>query len=216
MNENILKKENYFSSPIYHVHKPEWVSKLNMFSDIEIEKAKQRDQKILEDRSKKFGDVGEIGHSFHSKNLTLNQDFAFFNQYIGERSREILNEQGYDLSNHLLIINDCWVQEFAKGGHHSSHIHPNNHISGFYYLKCSEKTSFPIFHDPRPAKVIMDLPEKDIEKLDDSSSRIFYTPKPGDLYFFNSYLNHEYSFDFGVEPFRFIHFNIQAIPRIDV
>mgnify|MGYP003117100226 CR=1 FL=1 len=79
---------------------------------MKLKKPNKEIKKILEDRSKKFGDVGEIGHSFHSKNLTLNQDFAFFNQYIGERSREILNEQGYDLSNHLLIINDCWVEKF--------------------------------------------------------------------------------------------------------
>jgi uncharacterized protein (TIGR02466 family) len=217
MNEITLTKQNYFSSPIYHMYKPEWISDLNNLSDIEIEKAKQRDKAVFDVRNQKFGkDVGTLGHSFHSYNLSVNQDFAFFNQYVGDRSREILNEQGYDLSNHLLAINDCWVQELSQGGHHSPHVHSNNHISGFYYLKCSDKTSFPIFHDPRPGKVIIDLPEKDMEKIDDSSSKIYYLPKPGDLYFFNSYLTHEYSFDFGVEPFRFIHFNIQAIPRIDV
>ena len=69
------------------------------------------------------------------------------------------------------------MQELSQGGHHSPHVHSNNHISGFYYLKCSDKTSFPIFHDPRPGKVIIDLPEKDMEKIDESSSKIYYLPK---------------------------------------
>lgn len=217
MSEDVMTKENYFSCPIYNIKKPKWINQLNNLCDKEIEKAKVKDQNIFEQRKQKFGkDIGTIGHSFHSNNLNVDPNFAFFNQFIGERAREILDEQGYDLSNYILIVNDNWVQEFSQGGYHSMHIHPNNHISGFYYLKCSDKTSFPIFHDPRPGKVIMDLPEKEPEKIDDSSSKIFYLPEPGDMYFFNSYLTHEYSFDFGIEPFRFIHFNIQAIPRIDV
>jgi hypothetical protein len=31
--------------------------------------------------------------------------------------------------------------------------------------------------------------------------------------FFNSYLGHEFVVDHGIEPFRFIHFNIQAVPK---
>ena len=29
--------------------------------------------------------------------------------------------------------------------------------------------------------------------------------------FFNSYLTHEYVLDQGIDPFRFIHFNLQAV-----
>ena len=35
----------------------------------------------------------------------------------------------------------------------------------------------------------------------------------GTFMFFNSYLEHEFSVDHGLEPFRFIHFNLQAIPK---
>jgi hypothetical protein len=59
-------------------------------------------------------------------------------------SNNILDQQGYDLSNHKLVMNELWVQEFAKlgGGHHHTHTHWNGHISGFYFLKCSEKLLF--------------------------------------------------------------------------
>ena len=217
MNDHHIIKSDYFQSSIYNIYKPEWVDKLNALSDPHIESRKIKDQKIFDERNKNFQkDVGQLGHSFHSTNLVVENEFAFFNQYIGETAREILDEQGYSLEGHVLIVNETWVQEFTTGGRHSTHIHPNNHISGFYYLKCSDKTSIPIFHDPRPGKIISDLPEKDNTKLTNASPRVVYKPRPGDMYFFNSYLTHEYSFDFGVEPFRFIHFNIQAIPRLNV
>ena len=38
-------------------------------------------------------------------------------------------------------------------------------------------------------------------------------PTPGTLIIFPGYLEHEYAVDHGKEPFRFIHWNIQAIPK---
>jgi hypothetical protein len=40
-----------------------------------------------------------------------------------------------------------------------------------------------------------------------------FKPKPGTFIFFNSYLGHEFVVDHGIEPFRFTHFNIQALPK---
>jgi uncharacterized protein (TIGR02466 family) len=108
-----------------------------------------------------------------------------------------------------------WVQEFAEvgGGHHETHIHSNNHISGFYFLKCSENTSKPVFHDPRPGKLMTDLPKKNVLNIDFSTNKMFYNIKPGTLMFFNSYLPHQFEVDNGIDPFRFIHFNLKAIPN---
>jgi len=33
------------------------------------------------------------------------------------------------------------------------------------------------------------------------------------LIIFPGYLEHEYAVDHGIEPFRFIHWNIQAVPK---
>jgi hypothetical protein len=57
------------------------------------------------------------------------------------------------------------------------------------------------------------LPEKNIDKLSQGSSSLNFQPEPGSFIFFNSYLQHEFSVDHGIEPFRFIHFNIQAFPK---
>jgi oxalate decarboxylase/phosphoglucose isomerase-like protein (cupin superfamily) len=42
---------------------------------------------------------------------------------------------------------------------------------------------------------------------------IHFKVKPGTLIFFPGYMEHEYAVDHGKEPFRFIHFNIQAVPK---
>jgi uncharacterized protein (TIGR02466 family) len=108
-----------------------------------------------------------------------------------------------------------WVQEFAKkgGGHHTLHTHWNGHISGFYFLKAGEKTSFPLFEDPRPGSLMNGLPEQDKTKITYASSQITYKVKPGSMLFFPSYMPHQFAVDNGYDPFRFIHWNCQAIPK---
>ena len=90
------------------------------------------------------------------------------------------------------------------------HIHGNNQISGFYFLKCSEATSHPVFHDPRPGKVMTDLLAKDNKKVNYNTNQVHYKVKPGTFIFFNSYMPHSYIHHKGKETFRFIHFNMQA------
>ena len=42
---------------------------------------------------------------------------------------------------------------------------------------------------------------------------IHFKPTPGTLIIFPGFLEHEFAVDHGVEPFRFIHWNIQAVPK---
>jgi len=45
------------------------------------------------------------------------------------------------------------------------------------------------------------------------AEQVKFTPKPGTIMIFPGYLEHEFALDLGIEPFRFIHWNIQAIPK---
>ena len=199
--------ENHlFTTPIYFNEKKEWVENLNKITDSYIIQAKK--ESLLKS-NKDFIKV------YHSYPLVEDNNFKEFLKYINSNSFDILNNQGFDLTNYSLATTELWVQEFASlgGGHHSPHIHWNGHISGFYFLKCSDKTSYPIFHDPRSGRMMNLLPEKDNSKVTLASSSINFKPQPGDFIFFNSYLQHEFVVDHGIEPFRFIHFNIQAFPK---
>ena len=86
-------------------------------------------------------------------------------------------------------------------------------LIGFYFLKASERTSGPIFQDPRYGALMNGLPRKDKKNVNEESNyEVFFQPAPGKLMFFPSYLPHMFSVDSGIDPFRFIHFNIRAIP----
>ena len=210
-----LNLEQYFACPIWWADESGFVNKLNKASDKYIQEAKKNLKKIISERNKKFGDRGDMGNVFHSTSLIGDPNFKQLQDYIGATSNNLLIEMGFDLTNYSIFITEMWVQEFAKkgGGHHTLHTHWNGHISGFYFLKASEKTSIPMFEDPRPGNVMNLLPEKDKSKITYASSQVHYQVKPGRLMFFPSYMPHQYIVDMGYEPFRFIHFNCQAIPN---
>ena len=210
-----LTRQDYFLSPVWFADQPKFVDSLNKASDSYIKEAQKTSKKDLDKRNKKFGNKGDMGHVFHSTTLIGDPDFAELQDYIGATSHNLLLEMGFDMENHQLFTTEMWVQEFAKdgGGQHALHTHWNGHMSGFYFLKASDKTSMPLFEDPRPGNLMNLLPEKDKTKLTYASSQVHYKAQPGRMIFFPSYMPHQYVVDLGYEPFRFIHWNCQAIPK---
>ena len=210
-----LHKEDYFKCPIWFADAPEFVKDINKASDKYIDVAKKNMQPDIDKRNKTNKTKGDLGSVYHSTSLIGNPDFKVLRDYIGATSYNLLTEMGFDMKGHQLFTTEMWVQEFAKdgGGHHPLHTHWNGHMSGFYFLKASDKTSMPLFEDPRAGNVMNLLPELDKTKITYASSAVHYKIKPGRIMFFPSYIPHQYIVDMGVEPFRFIHFNCQAIPK---
>ena len=198
----------YFKTPIWIEDKPEFVKSLNKASNQYIKDARKREKEFI----KKHGD---FGRSYHSTPLTMDNNFLDFRNYVGQKSWEFLDWQGFDMQQYTTMFSELWVQEFAKkgGGHHSAHIHWNQHVSGFYFLKCSDKTSYPIFHEPRTGARATKLKMKPGNGVFHGTELVHFKPKPGTLIIFPGYMEHEYAVDFGIEPFRFIHWNIQAVPK---
>jgi uncharacterized protein (TIGR02466 family) len=200
--------EEYFKTPIWLEQKPEFIKSLNQASNQYIKDAKKREKEYI----KKHGD---FGRSYHSTPLVHDNKFLDFRNYVGQKSWEFLDWCGFDMQQYQTIFSELWVQEFAKkgGGHHSAHIHWNQHVSGFYFLKCSDKTSFPIFHEPRTGARSTKLKLKNNKGIFHGTELVHFKVQPGTLIIFPGYLEHEYAVDHGVEPFRFIHWNIQAVPK---
>jgi len=204
-----MNTHEYFKTPIWAEDKPEFVKSLNKASNKYIKEAR----KTQKDYIKKYGDFGT---SYHSTALTRDNDFLDFRNYIGQKSWEFLDQHGYDMKQYQTFFSEMWVQEFSKkgGGGHLAHIHMNQHVSGFYFLKCSEKTSYPIFHEPRTGARSTKLRLKpELKGIFYGTEQVHFRPKPGTLIIFPGYLEHGYSVDHGKEPFRFIHWNITAIAK---
>ena len=197
---------SYFPTVVWSEEKPEFVKSLNKASNKYISDARKREKEFI----KKHGD---FGRSYHSTPLTADNDFLDFRNYIGQKSWEYLDHQGYDMQQYTTMFSEMWVQEFAKkgGGHHSAHIHWNQHVSGFYFLKCSEKTSYPIFHEPRPGAEMTKLPLKNQSQITMGTNQVHYKPNPGTMIIFPGYVPHEFAVDAGLDPFRFIHWNIKVV-----
>ena len=204
-----MKIEEYFRTPLWIDDKPEFIKSLNKASDKYIIEAKKRNKDYIKKNN-------DFGISYHSEPLISDNDYLDFRNYVGEKCWEFLDHQGFDMSLYQTMFTEMWVQEFAKkgGGHHSAHIHWNQHVSGFYFLKCSDKTSYPVFHEPRTGARATKLKLKsNIKNIVLGSELISLRPQPGNLIIFPGYLEHEFVVDHGKEPFRFIHFNLQAIPK---
>ena len=203
----------YFQTPVWVAEAPMFVKPAIKLTDHYIKKAK----KVLKDKQKNDPKwkkaIGTFGQSYHSESFSNDPQAKDLVQFIGQRSYEFLDWQGFNLKNHSLHFTEFWVQEFSEkgGGHHSVHSHWNQHVSGFYFLKCSEKTSFPLLHDPRPGAIMTKLPLKEETKITLGTSIINYKPKPGTMIIFPGYVPHEYAVDAGIEPFRFIHWNAKVV-----
>ena len=211
MNE--LTLSTYFSSPIYSGLIPEWVDPLNKASDQYISFAANNSKAYIKERQEFLGKkIGDFGITHHSVSLLPDLNFREFKKYTLDQSVKVLDQMGYNLKSYRLKLTELWVQEFPikGGGHHEGHIHYNTHLSGFYFLKCSNKTSYPIFKDPRVAKLMSQLPLKSDSEMTTGTELVHFMPQPGSFVIFPSFLEHEFKLDAGIEPFRFIHFNVQA------
>ena len=221
--KDILDTNWYFSTPVYSIMKPEWLDKTIKATDKYIAESYKRKAEDKKARKKFLGNknylkVKDHGWSYHSTPLTGDPELKELESYVGATSFNLMTEWGYDMDNYSLFYTEFWVQEFAKngGGHHDTHVHWDNHISGFYFLKCSDKTSVPVFQDPRAGAMMTKLPMKDNTKISHMSDNLHYRPKPGQLIIFPAYVPHQFTVDDGIDDFRFIHFNLQAIRNIIV
>jgi len=211
-----FESQVYFGTPIWGKEIPEYVKSVNKVCDKYIKEAQKNNKNSIKERNKFYKrKLGDFSMSHHSTSLYKDPELKDFVEYCGNRSYEFLDSCGFDLTNHSLHYTEMWVQEFSKkgGGHHNTHAHTNQHVSGFYYLKASDKTSYPVFHDPRPGALMTKLPPKDLKKISHASEMIHYQPKPGLMVIIPGYLPHQYIVDLGIEPFRFIHWNIQCVPK---
>jgi uncharacterized protein (TIGR02466 family) len=206
-----------FESIVYRKELPEYVDNLNKITNDYLHKARKEAKESIFEREKKYGvRIGDHGMAYHSHGKLYNDKrLADFESLVRATARNILDSQGFDMTGHQLDYTEMWVQQFADqgGGHHETHVHWDNHISGFYFLKCTDRTSVPVVHDPRPGRMMLNLPLKDTSKLCYAMERQSFKIFPGTLLMFNSYLPHEFKVDNGIDAFRFIHFNIKATPK---
>jgi uncharacterized protein (TIGR02466 family) len=58
--------------------------------------------------------------------------------------------QFLELEQYPMIITGCWANVNPPGSYHPTHNHPNNYLSGVYYVAVPEAGPDLVFQDPRP------------------------------------------------------------------
>lgn len=195
-----LQVAHHFPCPIYLIERPDF-----------LEAVKTVSEKALEIQRKER-DLNEIYPVYMTGNFFADQRLTAFTEFVGATAWNILNEQGYAMGDKAVQFTEMWTQEHYKHSAMDAHVHGfGSQIVGFYFLETPEDCSRVVFHDPRAAKVQIDLPEQDINMATPASKMINFTPKPGMMIFANSWFAHSFTRHAADKPIKFVHFNLTVI-----
>lgn len=203
-----LEEMSYFTSPVYVIRKPEFLDQVRAVSNKYIDKSKNKHCKgKCDDCDCKPNNKLSLMTASYSHE----EQIAEFSQYVSQTAWNILSSQGYAMDNLVTYFTEMWTQEHQKYSSMETHIHgAGAQISAFYFLDAPKKGCRMVIHDPRPGKVIINLPQTDDKKITMGSPQVVFTPEPGTLIFTNSWLPHSFTRNMSNEPVRFVHMNLSV------
>lgn len=189
-----------FPCPIYIIERPDFLKAVGTISEEGLEN--QRKERKLDD----------MYPVYMTENFFGDSRMAGFTEFVGGTAWNILNEQGYAMADKAVQFTEMWTQEHHKHSAMDQHVHGfGSQIVGFYFLETPENCSHLVFHDPRAAKVQIDLPEQDTSMASPASKMINFAPKPGMMIFANSWLAHSFTRHAVDLPIKFVHFNLTVV-----
>jgi uncharacterized protein (TIGR02466 family) len=191
-----LEEAHYFASPVYMVRKPEFLESVRTVS-ARYEEASKTD---------KVNPVTMMTASYSHE-----PELEEFSRYVSQTAWNILSSQGYAMDNLVTFFTEMWTQEHNHLSSMETHVHGHGvQISAFYFIDVPENSCKLVIHDPRPGKVIINLPEKNAHDITMGSHQIVFTPEPGGLIFANAWLPHSMTKNMSNEPMRFVHINLSV------
>lgn len=87
------------------------------------------------------------------------------------------------------VITDSWANINPPGHSHMIHTHPNNYLSGVYYVKAPEGSGDIEFLDPRQQALV--LQPRVTAQTPQNAWKQRITPQEGQLLIFNSWFQHQ-------------------------
>jgi uncharacterized protein (TIGR02466 family) len=196
-----LTEMHYFSSPVYMVKKTEFLEAVNIVS--------QR----YEEASRQLKDSDEYVNLM-TGTYAHEPELEEFSRYVSQTAWNILASQGFAMDSLVTFFTEMWTQQHNHLSSMETHVHGNgSQISAFYFLDVPKGGCRMVIHDPRPGKVIVNLPEADNKKITLGSHQIVFTPEAGTLILTNSWLPHSFTKNTSYDPVRFVHMNLSVAPQ---
>jgi uncharacterized protein (TIGR02466 family) len=194
-----LSETHYFQSPVYVVNKPEFLNAVRTVSTRyeQASKAQRNAPTVLA----------------MTANYSHEEELKEFSEYVSQTAWNVLSSQGYWMDDNVTFFTEMWTQEHNTSSYMETHVHGyGSQITAFYFIDAPENSCKFVIHDPRPGKVIVNLPEKDNSAITLGSRQIVFTPQAGTLILTNSWLPHSFTKNYSSEPMRFVHMNISVAP----
>ena len=103
-------------------------------------------------------------------------------------------------------ITGCWANVNAPGAAHRPHGHPNNYLSGVYYVQVPKGGDTVSFHDPRIQTAILRPPLRELTA--DNADQVVVAIRAGTLLLFPSWFQHSVEANQGKRERISVSFNV--------
>lgn len=113
-------------------------------------------------------------------------EFAALVDIVKATAREICDS--LTITYRELEITGCWANVSAPGYPHRQHLHPNNYLSGAYYVQTGAGADSISFHDPRPQAGLVVPPARDQNRA--NPDQVTLDVRDGMLVMFPAWLTH--------------------------
>ena len=142
---------------------------------------------------RRLGEIGapigdlEPGESWQSEHgLHEVEGFRGLVACIEEAAEAVLEH--LKIAHQGVEITGCWANVSAPGARHQVHSHPNNYLSGVYYVRTHQGADTVNFHDPRPQTGIVRPPVRELSA--ENTDQVVLKVKDGTLLMFPAWLPH--------------------------
>lgn len=153
-------------------------------------------------RSRSFSGPGQSWQS--KQDLHERAPFAQLVTCINAAVAESLDFQR--IGHGGVCITACWVNVLPPGRRHRAHSHPNNFLSGVYYVKTQAGADTVNFHDPRTQTAIFRPPVTELTA--DNTDQVVVKVRDGTLLLFPAWLEHSVDPNRSAEERVSVSFNI--------
>jgi len=138
----------------------------------------------------------------------------FLVDYLVLASDTILREQGYDMDKYELYVSGLWGQDVKCNGSTNVHVHKNSQICGWLFLETPKGGSYPVYHEPRMNKQMVELDYIQGVELTNASSYVHFDDiKPGTILMANSWMQHQLTQNNSQEQTKSLHFIVSHKER---
>jgi uncharacterized protein (TIGR02466 family) len=187
----------YFPSVVYREEHPDWVGY------------------TLQVAQKYYAAAQNGGVMAQTDHMANDPDLKFLVDYLVLASNTILREQGYDVDKYELYVSGLWGQDVKCNGSTNVHVHKNSQICGWFFLETPVGASYPVYHDPRMNKQMIELDYVQSTELTNASPTVhFNNVKPGTILMANSWIQHQLTPNMAQTETKSIHFIVSHKERL--